>query len=169
MRRRALSIHTAAIALAAICFADTAGAGLVLCGDVTAHESVQSHCGDEGNKKNKLRIDDLFNAEIPAPIWVLLGDWNGKLKSGAPKRDDHLFHLWHPFLLSSAWSPGAAFAHDGRWAQAQLHSEAPKQNVPEPGCLALLGIGLVGAALSRRHKRIKTCASPLEESRNGVV
>src|SRR5688500_9109905 len=89
MRSRALSIHTVAIALAAICFGNTAGAGLVLCSDLTDYVSVQSHCGDEGNKKNKLRIDDLLNAEAPAPMWVLLGDWNGKLKSGGPQRDEH--------------------------------------------------------------------------------
>jgi hypothetical protein len=42
MRIGALSIHTATIALAAISFASTAGAGLVLCGDVTDHALLQT-------------------------------------------------------------------------------------------------------------------------------
>lgn len=114
----------------------------MLCGDLTGNESVQARCDDTGSKKNQLRIDDLFD----------VGDWKNnqvKLKSGMPKFDDRLFHHWQRLDLSG----GTLFAHDGKWAQPQFHDGTPSRNIPEPGTVALLGIGLVGAALSRRCKR----------------
>lgn len=42
---------------------------------------------------------------------------------------------------------------NGKWAQVQLHDASPTPIIPEPGPLALLGIGLVGVALARHFKR----------------
>lgn len=66
--------------------------------------------------------------------------------------DERVFHHPPPLDLS-AWSFGTVFVHEGQWAQAQLHGRAPSRNIPEPSSLALLGIGLACAALSRRRKR----------------
>lgn len=144
MRSAALSIHTVAIAVAAISFSSSAGAGLVLCGDVTDHALVQKHCGHNDSRKNNLSIDYIFDAATPAPTWVLLDH-----KPGGSKLDHH----WYRLDLPNGWIFGTAFVPDGKRAQAQLHGGAPSRNIPEPGTLALLSIGLLGAALSCRYKR----------------
>ena len=118
MRSRALSIHTLAIAMAAISFAGSAGAVPVLCGDVTGRAAVRAHCDDNG-----------------------------------PNLDERVFHHRRPLDLSGALSFGTVFVHEGQWAQAQMHGRAPSRNIPEPSSLALLGIGLACAALSRRRKQ----------------
>lgn len=155
MNAKALSTSPVAIALAAISFAGPASAGLLLCGDVTHHTSVQTPC-DDNNIKNKHRIDSLFDAEAPVLTSVLTEDWHKielKFKSSGRKLDERLLQLWHP-LGSGDWSFGGVFVHDRKWAQAQPHGGSPNRNIPEPGSFALLSIGLVGAALSRRCKRI---------------
>lgn len=148
MRIGALSVYTMVVALAAISFASSAGAGLVLCGDVTDDALMQTHCGDNGSKKNKLSIEYLFEAATPASTWG-----NVKLRSGGPKFDHLQLHRWHRLDLSHGWRFGTVFVHDGRWMQPQLTDAAPSRSIPEPGTLALLSIGLLGAALSRRYKR----------------
>jgi hypothetical protein len=46
----------------------------------------------------------------------------------------------------------SALIRDRGWAQAPLH-ETTDQSIPEPGALALLGLGLIAVALFRRFKR----------------
>jgi hypothetical protein len=47
---------------------------------------------------------------------------------------------------------GGSVGHDGKWSQMTLHRTSDR-NIPEPGFLALLGIGLMAAALSSRGRR----------------
>jgi hypothetical protein len=137
MRTGAVSIHAVAVALAAISVASSAGAVPILCSDGTGRVSVQTHCG---HTNNRLRIEDLFDAAAPA--LVVSNDRNGRLSLD-----------WHRLDLSNGWIFGTVFVPDARWAQPQLHGGAPNRNIPEPGTLVLLSIGLLGAALSRRYKR----------------
>jgi hypothetical protein len=109
------------------------------------------HCGDNGSKKNELSIDSWLDATTPASTWVLLGDV--KLKFGEPKIDHRLLHYWHRLDLSNDRIFGTVFVHEEKWARAQLRGGASSRNIPEPGTLALLSIGLLGAALSCRYKQ----------------
>jgi hypothetical protein len=137
-------------------FAGAAGAVPVLCGEVIDGALRQTHCVGSGHKNIRDRIGYVFDAATPSPTWVLLGDWeNHQITSGRLELDQHLFSRGHPVDASSGWSFGFVFAHPERWAQPQLVDAAPIRNVPEPGSLALFGIGLIGAALSRRYKRTR--------------
>lgn len=155
MNVSAMSSKALAIALAAISVSGSAGAGPLLCERAAVHESVQSSCPDSDGHyvKTKHGIDYLFDARMPPIDSVLSDDWSSfeiKFKPGK-KSHERLLHLWHP-LWSSDLSLGLVFDGGGKWTQPQLHGGQPSRSVPEPGPLLLLGLGLVGAALTRRLK-----------------
>lgn len=106
----ALSSYSVSIVLAASLLAGSAGAGHILCEDLTGHATKEMGC-DYLENKHRIHFD---------------------FKDSKHKKVTHAFD---------------------EWAQPSFHSVQPNVSVPEPGALALLGIGLVGMALSHRRRR----------------
>jgi len=57
------------------------------------------------------------------------------------------------WLLSGTWSPWAEGSFDMRFAANYTEGVSEDVSVPEPGTLALLGIGLAAMGLTRRRKK----------------
>lgn len=59
-------------------------------------------------------------------------------------------HYLDDFLKRNGGQLGHAFVLDHKFSQARPHR--PPTSVPEPGTLALLGVGILGAVIAGRHK-----------------
>jgi hypothetical protein len=92
-------------------------------------------------------------------FWLDSNLWNSwssiaiGFKFGTGNRGDN----WFVFQLDQGTSTGFwGFVNDVNRGGGLSHIElygANRRSVPEPGTLALLGVGLIGAALARRRKR----------------
>lgn len=150
MNVRALRRRSLAIAIAATFLSGSTCAGPLLCEQATRHGSVQSSCPDSNGHyiKNKHPIDHLLDSAMPAATSVAI-EWRDFAFESEKKLDERLLHLWLP-LWSNGLGFGLVLNGGSKWTLVQLREGQPGHSVPEPGSLLLLGIGLLGAAVSRR-------------------
>ena len=75
-------------------------------------------------------------------------------KFGTGNRPDEWFVFdLNPNVSSGSWQFVNVFHRGGGLSHVQLYGSNSNTNVPEPGTLALLSVGLFGAAYARRRKR----------------
>jgi len=91
---------------------------------------------------------------LDASLWQSWGELAIGFKFGTGNRPDEWFvYLLDPMVSSGEWQFVNVFGRGGGLSHVQLYGGGAPANVPEPGTLALLGVGLIGAAVARRRKR----------------
>jgi len=66
--------------------------------------------------------------------------------------DEWFVYALNPLISSGAWEFVNVFGRGGGLSHIQLYGMPSSTNVPEPGTLALLGIGMLAAGAARRRK-----------------
>lgn len=140
----------AALGLMAFCFISAASAVPLLCKEAAANHTVTnaSHvrsclASDLGSVGERIFAVDPDRNELSIAVQAV----------GSDKLDHWFVQFLNPMLDSGEWRFAKVIDHDGRLTHIKLYGRAPAQNVPEPSALALLGAGLLGAALLGRRKR----------------
>lgn len=91
---------------------------------------------------------------LDASLWQTWNEIAIGFKFGTGNQPDEWFvYLLNPLVSSGAWEFVNMFGTGGGLSHVQLYGGERNTNVPEPGTLALLAMGLVGAAVSRRRKQ----------------
>ena len=90
---------------------------------------------------------------LASSLWDSWGSIAVGFKFGTGNQPDEWFvYMLNPLVSSGSWSFVNVFNRGGGLSHVQLYG-TPSTNVPEPGTLALLGIGMLGTAFARRRKR----------------
>ncbi len=140
----------ATVGLMALCFGSTAGAVPLVCKEasanhITLHASEIRSClaGDLGDAGEQIFSVEASRNELSIAVDSV----------GSDLLDQWFVQFLNPMLSSGDWRFTKVLDRDGRLSHIKLHGRAPARNVPEPGTLALLGVGLLGAGIVGRRKR----------------
>lgn len=91
---------------------------------------------------------------LDASLWESWDEIAIGFKFGTGNRPDEWFvYLLNPLIATGDWQFVNVFGRGGGLSHVQLYGGSPSTNVPEPGTLALLGLGLLGAGVARRRKQ----------------
>lgn len=87
---------------------------------------------------------------------TLWDTWSGiaiGFKFGTGNRPDEWFvYALNPLVSSGNWEFVNVFGRGGGLSHIQMYGMPSSTSVPEPGTLALLGIGMLAAGVARRRK-----------------
>ncbi|WP_206606535.1 PEP-CTERM sorting domain-containing protein [Steroidobacter cummioxidans] len=91
---------------------------------------------------------------LDASLWQTWDEIAVGFKFGTGNKPDEWFvFLLNPLVSTGNWEFVNVFGRGGGLSHIQLYGRSAPANVPEPGTLALLGVGLLGAGLARRRKQ----------------
>lgn len=140
----------AALGLMAFCFISVASAVPLLCKEASANHTFMiaseiRSClaADLTGVSEQIFSVDASRNELSIAVQAV----------GSDKLDHWFVQFLNPMFSSGDWRFAKVIDRDGRLTHIKLYGRAPAQNVPEPSALALLGIGLLGAAMLGRRKR----------------
>ncbi len=109
--------------------------------------------GISGGSANQYGSIGTFS--LSSSLWNTWNEIAIGFKFGTGNKPDEWFvYLLDPKVTSGWWNFDNVFDRGGGLSHVQLYARnSPTSSVPEPGPLALLGIGLLGLGLARRRKQ----------------
>jgi hypothetical protein len=132
-------------------------------GNINGNGNTDAFLNGEGADSGLLGIDGgsftqngtTGTFSLDASLWDTWSEIAIGFKFGTGNKPDEWFvYLLNPSITSGDWQFVNVFGRGGGLSHVQLYAREPAANVPEPGTLALFGVGLLGASLARRRKAV---------------